>query len=185
VLALSAASALTACDRLPEAVILPEFEFSYSFDNGLSGWTARATDMGTGSWSATEESGAVRLELVNDDGAGKVWLTHGVEVTPFKLYTVDISLDLATADYDAMTSWRVIAGARATDPTLAADLTFQDGTAASAPAGERAWVARQYSVTASADKEGRLYLMLGIWGTTTGTRSYLVDNVKVVLTRVE
>lgn len=183
--ALAALSPLAACDRLPEAVILPEYEFTYSFDGGLSDWTAAATDMGAGTWEVTDSSGVVHLDLANASGTGKVWITHELEVTPEKQYTLDISFDLATPDHDAAQAWKVIAGARSTPPAIATDLPFQDATTGNGPAGEIVWVTRGYSVTAEADEEGLLYLSLGIWGTTTGTRSYRIDNVRVVLTRTE
>jgi len=177
--------ALSACDRLPEAVIFPEFELTYSFDGGLSGWTAAALDMGTGTWTTGEASGAARFELANASGAGKVWLGRELEVTPDTRYAMNISFKLATADHDAAQAWKIIAGARQDPPTLAADLTFQDGTASGAAAGETVWVEKTYSVTVEPDEDGVLHFMLGIWGTTTGTRSYLIDDLKVVLTRTE
>ena len=39
------ATALAGCDRFPEAVIVPEFDLSYSFESGLDGWTASAADL--------------------------------------------------------------------------------------------------------------------------------------------
>jgi hypothetical protein len=66
-----------------------------------------------------------------------------------------------------------------------AELPFQDGTSSGGPAGETVWVKRAYAGAVQPDEEGKLYLTLGIWGTTTGSRSYLIDNVKVVLTRTE
>jgi len=183
--ALGATIASAACDRMPGAVIFPEFELGYSFDGGLSGWTAAATDMGTGVWTASEASGAAKLELRNDSGAGKVWLGRELEVTPDIRYAMNVSFKLATADHDAAQAWKIIAGARQDAPTQTAELAFQDGTASGAPAGETVWVEKTYSITVEPDEDGTLHFMLGIWGTSAGTRSYLIDDVKVVLTRTE
>ncbi len=189
IFALAAAGA--GCDRLPEAVIVPEFDLAYSFEAGLDGWTASASELAAGSWAAegyteraTDGSRSARFSLTNPGGAGKVWITRELELTPDKSYTADISFDLATAEHGTADAWKLILSARAEPPSSAASLDFQGDTSSGQATGTGiAWTVKRFVVPAQADDEGRLYLSLGIWGTTAGTRTYWLDNIRVVLTR--
>lgn len=191
-LALAAASwAATGCDRSPDAVIVPEFDLSFSFESGLEGWTAGTADFGAGSWAAeasteraTDGSRSARLTLANPGGAGKVWLTRELELTPQKSYTAQVSFDLATADHEPAGAWKLIVTARPTSPESASGLDFQGDTSSGlAAATGPQWVEKRFAIPAQADDEGKLYLSVGIWGTTPLTRTYWLDNIRVVLTR--
>ena len=46
------------------------------------------------------------------------------------------------------------------------------------------FVQKNYTLRATADEEGHLYLVVGVWGTSLGARGYFVDNVHVLFTRV-
>jgi len=184
---------VSACAGVADPVIYPEFEFSFSFESGLEGWAPSSADMGAGTWAiegsserASAGARSARLQLVNAGGAGKIWLTRELEVTPHKRYSVDLSFDLATSDHGPVAPWKVILGARIAPPLAAAELDFLGDTSSGleTSAGP-AWAAKRFTMTAQADGEGALFLALGVWGTTPGTRSYWVDNVKVVLTRTD
>lgn len=193
-LAVSVASWATAgCDRLPDAVILPEYEFEYSFETTLEGWNASAADVGAGSWNAdssteraTVGARSLRIVLANPGGAGKVWVSRKLEVTANMRYTVDLSFDLATADHVAADAWKLIVGARTSLPAGPSALDFQgDTSSGTATTTGAIWVKKRFTLTAQADDEGSLYLTVGVWGTTPATRSYWIDGVRAVLTRME
>lgn len=179
-----------ACDRLPEAVIVPEFEFDYSFEAGLTGWVEGRADLGAGTatvGTTTEQasSGSASLGLAVDNvgGAAKIWVTRELEVTPDQSYTVDLTLKVGSVDPASAAPWKVIAGTRSAAPSSAAELPMQDETGAGTPGGGAAWTPKSYSFPAKADEDGRLFLTLGIWATSAGQRTYWIDEVKVVLTR--
>lgn len=185
--------AAAGCDRSPEAVIVPEFDLSYSFESGLEGWTTATADVGSGSGSAsattersTHGTRSVRLDLANPGGAAKIWLTRELELTPGKSYTAQISFDLGTADHGVADAWKLILTARDTPPASASALDFQGDTSSGlATATGAQWVEKKFVVPVRPDEEGLLHLTVGIWGTTPGTRTYWLDNVRVVLTRTE
>ena len=172
-------------------MIFPEFELSYSFENGLEGWTVSSADLGAGSWAAessteraTDGTRSVRLSLGNPGGAGKGWITRELQLTPNKSYTAEISIDLATADHSVADAWKLILTARETPPAGAASLDFQGDTSSGRDTAMGVtWVEKRFVVPVQADDEGKLYLSLGVWGTSPGTRTYWVDHVQLVLTR--
>lgn len=183
--------AFAACDRAPDAVIFPEFEFAFSFESGLEGWVPASGDLGAGTASvggssetASHGSQSASVRLESPDGAGKVWMTRELEVTPEKSYTVDVTFDLATEDHGVVEPWTLIVGLGDTAPTTSASLAYNGDTASG---GETAsgvvWAEKSFTIGAKADEEGRLFLTLGVWGNTAGTRAYWIDNVRVVLTR--
>lgn len=178
------------CDRLPEAVIVPEFDFTFSFEDGLQGWQAQSAELGNGTVSveaSTDRASAgtrsLRITMDNQGGAAKVWVTRELAVTRHQSYVAELSLALGSADPPAAAPWKVIAGLRPSPPSLAAELPYQDETPAPAGAGGFAWAGRSYTVPVTADAEGRIFLTLGIWGTSPSARTYWMDNVRVVLTR--
>lgn len=190
--AAAATLALSACDRQPEAIIVPEFDFAFSFETGLGGWTVAQADLGTGTGSiaitsadATDGSNSVRLSLTNPAGTGKVWMTRELEVTPDQSYSVEVSFDLSTGDHGTVDSWKLVVGLRDAAPTGPAGLDFQGDTSTGSETGSgTVWVEKSFTMAAKADDEGRLFFTLGLWGTSAGSRSFAMDNVRVVLTRI-
>lgn len=188
----AAAWVLAACDTLPEATIVPEYEFTFSFESGMAGWTVASADLGQGSASVSLDEGqasdgtrSARIELANPGGTGKVWMTRELEVTPDKRYSVEVVLELATADHGTVQPWRLAVGAFAAPPASAAALAFDGDTSSGLETAPGAtWVEKSTTVLATADDEGRLHLVLGVWGATAGTRSYHIDDVRLVLTRI-
>lgn len=172
-------------------MIFPEFEFAFSFESGLDGWNPASADLGTGTVTiegsgdnASQGTRSVAVRLDNPGGAGKVWITRELEVTPDQSYTVDVSFDLGTADHGTVDPWTLIVGMGDTAPTTPAALAYHGDTASGAETAQgAAWAEKGTTVAAKADEDGRLFLTLGIWGTTPGQRSYWIDNVRVVLTR--
>ncbi|MHB1193781.1 MAG: hypothetical protein ACYC6F_12130 [Longimicrobiales bacterium] len=95
-----------------------------------------------------------------------------------------MSFDLATSEHSVADAWQLILSARAVPPSSAASLEFQgDTSSGQATTTGIVWAEKHFVFPAQADDEGRLYLSLGIWATSEGTRTYWLDNIRVVLTR--
>ena len=182
------------CDHAGKLLeLVPEFDFTESFEAGLGDWTPQALDVADPAvtWSveaSSEEASAgtqsVKLTLDNANAAGKIWIERELEVDPGQAYDVTLSFDLASADFGTVNLWKVIAGAYTAPPRTAAELSFpgDTGNGASADDGVH-WVSRSYQVHARADKDGYIYVVIGVWGTYPVARTYWVDNVHVQLTR--
>lgn len=192
-LLLSLTFVLGSCDRHGELVIFPEFDFEYSFEGGFEGWTPVVTDetLSEGDWSverttteAFDGAAAVRLTMNVPTGGGGVWLLRELEVTPSQAYDVAFSFALGTADQEGTSPWTLIVGAHTEAPSAAGELSLTGATGSGVVDGtDLAWIEHAYTVTGQADAEGRLYLALGVWGTTAGAREYFFDDVRVSLTR--
>jgi hypothetical protein len=180
------------CDRLGEIVIVPEFELSFSFEAGLGAWASEGADLGDppAAWSiavsdeaASEGVRSVRWTLDSPQGQPKIWMTRELEVAPLQAYDIALSFALATSDA-AADAWRIIAGAHGAPPETSAALVLRDATAAEgAPGGALEWISKAYSIEGTSDEEGRLYLVLGLAGTSPGVRTYYLDDVRLVMTR--
>lgn len=186
-----ALATVSGCDRQPDAIIVPEYEFAFSFESGLGGWVSHTADLGTGTATidATQDRASAgsrsALVTVSNAGAAKVWMTQPLEVTPGKRYSIELSFDLSTEDHTGVAPWGLVVGVGGSEPTAAAELTILGTTASeldSATGPE--WITRSHTLVATADDEGFLYLTLGISGTSVGDRSYAFDNVSLVLTRM-
>lgn len=187
--ALALSAPLAACDTHPEATIFPEFEFLFSFEQGIAEWTPASADLGAGSASVTgaqdqasQGTRSAKLSLDNPAGSGKVWMTRELDVTPDQRYSVEVTFDLRTSDA-AGDAWALVTAVKPEPPVSSAALEYQGDTSAGGQAGG-GWVEKSVTLLAQADEEGRLYLTLGLWGTTAGTRDYWIDNVRLVLMRI-
>jgi hypothetical protein len=107
------------------------------------------------------------------------------ELQPGATYDVEAAFDFASADFGDIGLWTIIAGVSEADPETVDDLDFQDetGNGASDDVGH-VWGARSYSLgTATAGRNGLLWVALGVWGTFETTRTYFVDDVQLTFTR--
>jgi hypothetical protein len=114
---------------------------TFSFEDGLAGWSADATDLSVGDepsdWSITNTSHSasdgersVQLMLDNLSDAGKIWIERSFDLEPETIYDVRVELDFGTWDFGAVNLWRVIAGVSSRSPETAQDLevAFRDDT---------------------------------------------------------
>lgn len=182
---------LAGCDRVGEIVIVPELVVTDSFEGGLGAWTPASADLGDppASWSAVTSSEAASagnasavLALANTPGTGKIWLVRGVELQPGRRYEIAIAFDVGTLDAAGTEPWRILAGAHEAPPESAQALVVQDPTPEAEGAGVT-FVEKDYTLHATADEEGMVYLTIGVWGTTTDTRSFHFDDVRASFTR--
>jgi hypothetical protein len=174
----------------------PDRVESFSFDDGLEGWTAEGIDLMLGDeeieWSvaysgehAGTRGGTVRMHMVNENDAGKIWMERRLTLEPATRYHVTLSFDFGTADYGQFNLFTILAGAfpeppRTTDALVPA---FRGHTShgGDGPTGV-VWLPKQYRFTAKTGPGGELRVVVGVWGTWESTRTYFVDDVKVELT---
>ncbi len=95
-----------------------------------------------------------------------------------------VAFDFATADFGSFNLWRIIAGGLPEPPQTPAELepVFQDdtGNGQDEDVGY-VWQTRSYTTTTRSTADGRLCVVLGVWGTWEGPRTYFVDGVTVTL----
>jgi hypothetical protein len=166
---------------------------SFSFESGLEGWEAAATDVdfegGELEWSierslerATHGQSSLRFRLNNLNNEGKIWITREESVRPFGKYRVRISFDLASADPGNGSPFVIMAGAFPVAPTTAAALqaAFRDQTSngTSGDSGYR-WLEKSYETEVQAGEDGELHFVVGFWGTSIADRAYYIDDLRV------
>jgi hypothetical protein len=188
------ALALSSCDRVGEITIVPEFDLAFSFESGLGTWAANGVDLEdppvdwrieTSTAEASEGARSAALFLDNLNSSGKIWIERGFDVEPDRAYDIDISFDFGSADTGDVNLWRILAGAHTAPPERGAELTVRESTGNDAGSGTGVrWSEKRYTARATADGEGRLYVVIGVWGTWPAARSYYIDNVRLLFTRV-
>ena len=168
-----------------------------SFEGTLDGFTPRGIDLelagGEIEWliepstdRASHGSQSLKVYLNNVNDAGKVFVERAVQVDPDRVYDVVIRFQFGTRDWGQANLFRIIAGVLPASPSDRAALApaFQGDTGhgGDADAGY-VWVAKEYVSAVTAGSTGRLYLVVGIWGTWEGPRTYYVDDLRVKLVR--
>lgn len=166
-------------------------EYRFSFEKDAQGWEPGGTDLELGDstipWSvgrggerATEGSWSMRLYLDNMNDAGKIWMQRAFTLDPNTVYTVSVAYDFATADYGDLNLFTIIAGAGTTPPDNGKGLVFQGttGNGSDTDTGYR-WLEKAYSFPVTTGADGRVYVVLGVWGTWETARTYFIDDVSV------
>jgi hypothetical protein len=165
---------------------------TFSFENGLEGWTPKGTDLSDPpiQWSiessadrASDGTHSAKFELSNLNDAGKIWLERPFAVQPNHSYHVTVQLSLGTQDFGQANLFTVIAGVRTTPAVDRNDLTYQDhtGNGADNDVGYK-WVEKSYDFYLVSGADGTLYIDVGIWGTWETLRTYYIDNVRITIT---
>jgi len=170
-------------------LFLPTESYTFSFENDMEGWQAKATDVDDPpvEWSIehTEEmakdgSASVKLFLNNLNDKGKIWFERGFELKPNTLYRVTVDFAFATAVFGQMNLWRIIAGVLPDPPQTADDLIYQGdtGNGSDSDVGYK-WLQKSYTFDVTSSPDGMLYVFIGVWGTWEVGRTYYIDNVRV------
>jgi hypothetical protein len=157
----------------------------------MQGWEPRALDLdlanSTINWSIARsqeraEGGgtSLKLYLENFNDKGKIWIEDSFDVQPNTQYHVDVSYAFATADWGAANHFVIISGVLPQSPQSRDQLVYQGstGNGASSDVGFQ-WLTKNYSFTAQSDSTGKLYLIIGVWGTFETPRTYFLDAVNV------
>ena len=162
----------------------PEGSQFFSFENDMEGWTANATDVGSGDWSISpstelwdDGAASLKLDLNNLSGKGSVWIARAFTVEPGNKYRV--SLDYA---FDGrFREYRIIAGVFRSPPVTTDDLSsaFQDDLPAELPL----WIHRSNQFSIKSKKSSIVYVVIGVAGTQQTHREYFIDSVCVTLTK--
>lgn len=165
------------------------YSYSFSFEREMEGWAANGIDLDNPpvDWSiersqdiASDGKTSVRLYLNNVNDQGKIWIERLFNVKPDSTYLVHLEYDLASADWGDMNLWTVITGMVQEPPNKKDELVYQGDTKNNAgPEDGFVWLHKKYDFSAQSGPEGKLYLIIGIWGTWETARTYYVDNIKV------
>ena len=173
----------------PSAVVNDRF----TFDANMEGWAAKATDIVVGeeeiAWSVErsdeqKDQGTHSLEFYQDNltDAAKVWIEKAYTLEPDTEYEVRIDYRLGTKDFGNANLFKNVAGARASAPQTGADIQAiardETGNGATSDVGYR-WLSKSYTSTVETDAAGKLYVVVGIWGTWETERSHYVDDLRV------
>lgn len=172
---------------------MPSTPFAmFSFENGLEGWTPKATDINNPpvAWSiassadrASDGTHSAKFELENLNDAGKIWLERPFTVQPNQSYHVRVQFTFGTQDFGDVNNWTIIAGVRNSPAVTRFDLTYQGLTAngESSNTGYK-WLEKSYDFNVLSAADGTFYVDVGVWGTWETYRAYYIDNVRITVT---
>ncbi len=161
---------------------------NYSFEEGMQGWKVKGTDLDNPpvEWSiersnriATKGNTSIKYYLENVNDAGKIWIEKPYIVEPNKNYKVNIEYDFASMDWGDVNLWRIITGIVPKSTENKENLVFQGDTGIGEKTNEFKWNKKSYEFTVNSGENGKIYAMIGVWGTWETTRIYYVDNVKI------
>lgn len=174
------------------------YQIQDSFENGLSAWTINSlddkVDTVTIDWHvvssgerASQGSFSARLFMDNLTDAAKIWLGRTVDVARNKTYSVTIVFDLASSDFSEVNSFSVLANVLPRRPTTRDDVVmgvqegyFPEGTY-NGGIENYVWLRKSLTRSVKSTDDGRLYIILGIWGTWEGPRTYYFDNFRLLV----
>ena len=179
--------ALLGCDG---SAIPTSGTYTFSFERDMEEWVANGTDLDNPpvEWSiersediASDGKTAARLYLNNLNDAGKVWIEHSFDGETNRDYQVHVEYDFASADWGDMNLWTIITSV--VPESAKTELVFQGDTGNNArPEDGFVWLYKSYDFTVKSEQEGKLYIMVGVWGTWETARTYYLDNVEVTIT---
>lgn len=162
----------------------------FSFEEGMEGWVTNGTDLENPpvEWSierskdiASDGNTAVRLYLNNMNDAGKIWIERPFDGEPNRVYQVHVEYDFASADWGDMNLWTIITGV--VPESAKTGLVFQGDTANNAkPEAGFTWLHKSYDFSVESGPEGKVYVLIGVWGTWETARTYYLDNVSISFT---
>lgn len=196
-LGVAVAFAASAACSDPAEPALPREE-SWSFEAGMEGWTAAATDIHVGGapivwWArpstarASHGTRSIEIYMDNRTDAAKVWIVREFSVAPNRDYMIHLGFDFASSDWGDANHFQLLAGASPTPPVAGAEVlavartNISTGNGAGSNVGYL-WSQRFFIRPGRSSADGKLYVLLGVWGTWETPRTYYVDNVWVELT---
>jgi len=169
-----------------------EVSFFFSFEEGMQGWEAKATDLelanSTIDWSITRSqervndgSSSLRFYLENWNDMGKIWIERGFAMKPNTRYMVNVSYAFASADWGDANFFTIITGVLQEPPRSRDALVYQGdtGNGAIIDVGY-VWLEKSYSFSAESNMSGKLYVVVGVWGVWETPRTYYLDELNVV-----
>ena len=171
--------------------VFPELEERFSFESGWDGWAAGARDLGEppAPWgarltseAALDGSRSLALSLDNGSAQGRVFIRRRFDLLPDTPYRAELTFGLGTRDGD-LNPWTLVGGAAPSATAVGAALVTIGDTGG--PGGaELAWVPETAAIDfQTASDDGRVWIALGIWGTSPFSREYLLDDLTVSIRR--
>jgi len=156
----------------------------------MEGWVANGTDLDNPpvEWSiersndiASDGKTAVRLYLNNMNDAGKIWIERPFDGEPNRTYQVHVKYDFASADWGDMNLWTIITSVSPQPPVPG--LLYQGDTGNNArPEDGFVWLRKSYDFDVDSGPDGKIYIVIGVWGTWETARTYYLDNVSISFT---
>jgi hypothetical protein len=161
----------------------------FSFEHDMEGWAVKGTDLDNPpvEWSIqrTQEivrngNTALKYYLSNLNDAGKIWIERSFDVKSNSLYQVNVKYSFASADCGDLNLWTIITGVIQEPSQSRDDLVYQEDTGNGCQPGTGyKWLEKSYDFTVESNSSGKLYVIIGIWGTWEAPRTYYVDEVQV------
>ena len=175
---------LTGCDG---SGVPSSGTIAFSFEEDMEGWVANGTDLNNPpvEWSierskdiASDGKTAIRLYLNNMNDAGKIWIERQFEGEPNRTYRIRLEYDFATADWGDINLWTIIAGI--VPESDKKELVYQEATGNNAtPEDGFVWLRKSYDFDVKSGPDGKVGVLIGIWGTWETARTYYLDNVDI------
>jgi hypothetical protein len=187
-LAVAAAALLFGCgvDENP-----PSRVYVSSFEAGMDSWYANGTDVNNPpvNWNvqravdmSADSISSMRFYLDNSNGRGKIWMERAFDADSSGDYRVRVSYQFATRDYGTAGLWQIIAGAGPRAVSFPEELIYHadTGNGSGSDVGY-VWRYRDYTFDLRSSSAGKIFVSVGVWGTTVAARTYYVDQVVVSL----
>lgn len=183
---------LTACDDGLAPSPGEARRFTFSFDDGLDGWTGGHADGGApaAQVEATQRQafsgdGAAELTLdATEEGTGTVWMQREMVLEPNVSYEVRMHYQFGTEDAteDDVPAWDLLTGVAT--PPIGPDDLVRHGTTGHDQLEAFQWLAKEATHQATTGADGMLAVALGVRATTPSVRAYLLDEVDLTFTPV-
>ena len=193
-ISLVASSTILARKSIPSDAQLVEER--YSFETDFEGWTAHATDVNPNLPSPVSrsqviaEDGANSLQFVinRDASFQDVWIEKVFDVAPYKVYDVGIDYALGTRDC-CSNLFTILTGVMKKTPATLTDFisVLQEplDNKENVSVGYK-WIDKEYAHTTRSDGQGKLHVIIGIFGNSEFSRFEFIDRVHVkIAERVE
>jgi len=178
---------LVGCD---ESGIPSSGTLTFSFEEDMEGWVVNGTDLDNPpvEWSverskdiASDGKSAVRLYLNNMNDAGKIWIERPFDGEPNRTYQVHVEYDFASADWGDMNLWTIITVVVPESAKM--ELVFQGDTGNNAkPEDGFVWLRKSYDFNVESGPDGKVYVIIGVWGIWETARTYYLDNIDISFT---
>jgi hypothetical protein len=187
--ALAAIILLAACgveDTNPSRV------YVFSFESGAEGWYTKSADADPPvDWNinrvidmSSDSISSMRFYLDNANSGAKIWMERMFSVDSAADYRVEVRCQFATRDYGSTNLWTVVAGAGPRAVSSADELTERDDTGnGSGTDVGFLWRFKSYAFDTRSSNSGKVFVNIGLWGTTKATRIYYIDQVLVSFRR--
>jgi hypothetical protein len=172
----------------------PSRYFVFSFEGSMEGWSKSALDIDNPpvTWEisltldmARDSTSSVRFYVNNINDKSKIYIERGFDADAGVDYKVRVSYQLASRDWGQANLWTIITGATTLPAASPTDLETQGstGNGYGSDVGPM-WMYRSYEFNdVRASDAGKIYVQIGIWGTSEFARTYYLDSVYVILTR--